>query len=160
MSGIDDSYLVQLLQFHVVAFGVDDQNAVAGQDPLLCHEPDQVTLARPGGPDNQNAALASGYLRGRSVLKGADVDPPARRAPASCPTQVRAGQQINDTISVGVVMHKISMLAHRRDGVGHRDTDLCRREQRQVVFGITLPRSCCAPRGSAQSAPRPARSLS
>lgn len=50
MPSIDDLHLLQLLQLRVVAFGVDEKNTVASQDPSLCHESDQVTLTRPAAP--------------------------------------------------------------------------------------------------------------
>jgi len=48
----------------------------------------------------------------------------------------RAGQQCRDTGAVDPFKDEIGMFAQRRHRVGHRDADLCRLQERQVVLRV------------------------
>src|SRR5271166_1039953 len=109
MAVIDDLHLVELLQLHVVAFGVEDKNAVVGLDPSLCHQADEVAFSRRGGSSNQNPALASRYAGRGCVIECSDVDPPTCWAPTLCPSEIRTGQQLGDTGAVRFVKDDIGI---------------------------------------------------
>ena len=54
----------------MVAFGVDYENAIVGQDPSLGHQADQVTFPRRGGAGNEDARehLKWGSWKATSVV--------------------------------------------------------------------------------------------
>ena len=122
MAVIDDLHLVELLQLHVVAFGVEDKNAVVGLDPSLCHQADEVAFSRRGGSSNQNPALASRYAGRGCVIECSDVDPPTRWAPTLCPvdTDLSSSATPEPSVRQGRYRH-FAELTH---GIGHSCTDL------------------------------------
>ena len=63
VAAVNETHPVELPQLHMVAFGIDDQDAVTRLYPLLGHQAHQIALARSGRTGDEDAALTSRNLR-------------------------------------------------------------------------------------------------
>ncbi|ETW24328.1 hypothetical protein MGAST_09000 [Mycobacterium gastri 'Wayne'] len=79
MAAVEHLHPVELLQLHVVAFGVEDKDAVVGEDPLLRHQPDNIAFPCRGRSGDHDPALASGYPGRGCVVECAQFGSEAAR---------------------------------------------------------------------------------
>ncbi len=133
---LEDDDVDEVLEPVVVALDVDDEDRVAGADPLLGEQAGEVGLARSAVAADEDVGSGGGDAHRGAVGVGPDDDVVPARADEMTTGEQGSAQEPGHPLAVGLVEHEIGVLLHRRHRVGDGDADLGGVEEGEVVLGI------------------------